>query len=232
MLLRPSLRWAAVQSSALARLKPGMGAWLTEYNLFDRRAAAHTTWAQGLALAAYTLDLLGDQRVDQADVHALAASAPFGALFVDRSGLDFGASGSHAFHPPRRDPPATRAFGRSATGIATAALLEALRGARQAQPIAFRVVAPERVAGSPATALRGELFGAGPGAAARAIVLNLSPVALLVRTPGQLASAGFDQRWASPSTLVAGAGALRYAHGRAAAGGLVLPGYSITVLAR
>jgi hypothetical protein len=229
MLLDPSLRWAAVQAGALAQLKPGVAAWLTEYNLFDRVAAAHTTWAQGLALAAYTLDLLDDSRVDQADVHALAASAPFGALFVDRNGLDFGVSGSRAFHPPRPNPPATQPFGRSATGIATAALLDALRGARRAQPIAFRVVAPRQTAGSPATALRGELFG-GDGEPARAVVLNLSPATLLALPPAQLASGGFDQLWAAPPTLVNGTAALDHAHGHFAALGLVLPGYSITVL--
>jgi hypothetical protein len=231
ILLGPSRRWAAVQSGALAQLRPGVRAWLTEYNLFDRVAAAHTTWAQGLALAAYTLDLLDDPRVDQADVHALASSAPFGALFVDRRGLDFGASGSRAFHPPRPNPPATRPFGRSATGIAAAALLDALGGARRAQPIAFRVVAPRQAAGSSATALRGELFDAG-GGPARAVVLNLSPAVVLARPPAQLALAGFDQLWGSPATLVAGVGALHHAHGRSAAGGLVLPGYSITVLGR
>jgi len=229
MLLDSSRRWTAVQTGALAQLKPGVGAWLTEYNLFDRVAAAHTTWAQGLALAAYTLDLLGDPRVDQADVHALAASAPFGALFVDRNGLDFGASGSRAFHPPRPNPPATQPFGRSATGIAAASLLDALRGARRAQPIAFRVVAPPQVAGNPATALRGELFG-GDGEPARAVVLNLSPARLLALPPAQLAFGGFDQLWASPATLVAGAGSLHHAPGHFAALGLVVPGYSITVL--
>jgi hypothetical protein len=229
MLLGPSLRWAAVQAGALSQLKPGVGAWLTEYNLFDRVAAAHTTWAQGLALASYTLDLLDDPRVDQADVHALAASAPFGALFVDRNGLDFGASASRAFHPPRPNPPATQPFGRSATGIAAAALLDALRGARRAQPIAFRVIAPQRVAGSPATALRGELLG-GDGEPARAVVLNLSSATLLAHPPVQLAFGGFDQLWAAPATLVDGTGALHHAHGRFAALGLVLPGYSITVL--
>ena len=229
MLLDPSLRWAAVQARALAQLRPGVGAWLTEYNLFDRVAAAHTTWAQGLALASYTLDVLEDPRVDQADVHALAASAPFGALFVDRNGLDFGASASRAFRPPRRNPPATQPFGRSATGIAAAALLDALRGARRAQPIAFRVVAPQRIAGSSATALRGELFG-GDGEPMRAVVLNLSAAALIGLPPAQLGFGGFDQSWAAPATLVDGAGALHHAHGRFAALGVVLPPYSITVL--
>jgi hypothetical protein len=79
------------------------------------------------------------------------------------------------------------------------------------------------------SALRGELFDAG-GGPARAVVLNLSPAALLLVTPAQFALAGFDQQWASPATLVDGVGALHHAHSRFAAGGLVLPGYSITVL--
>jgi len=125
MLLAPALRWGEVRASALAGLSPGMRAWLTEYNLFDRVAPAHTTWAQGLALDAYSLELAGDPRVAQADVHALVASAPFGALFADRGGLGFGSDASAAFNAPRGARHSTMRFGRSATGVAAAALLAA-----------------------------------------------------------------------------------------------------------
>jgi hypothetical protein len=78
--------------------------------------------------------------------------------------------------------------------------------------------------------LRGALFGGAGGSATRAILLNLSALPVLVRPPATLVRARFDQWWAPPATLVWGAGALRKAQGQAPDAGVVLPGYSITVL--
>jgi hypothetical protein len=228
MLVHTQARWASVQSQVLSLLPAGMSAWLTEFNLFDRVARAHTTWAQGLALDTFALDALRDSRVDQADVHALVASAPFGALFADRAGLRFGDSASAAFNVPRPHPPATQPFGRSATGVSAAALLSALRGARSVQPLGFRTVAPASVTGAPATALRGAVFFPGDGAA-RALLLNLSPVALRVRASAAIPNGRFDERWTSPAKLVFGAAALRHASGTIPPDGIVLHAYSVTV---
>jgi hypothetical protein len=208
-----------------------MAAWLTEFNLFDRVARVHTTWAQGLALDAYALDALGDARVEQADVHALVASAPFGALFADRHGLHFGDAASAAFNVPRPHPRATQPFGRSATGVAAASFLEALRSATTARPLGFRTVLPARVAGAQASGLRGEVFTSA-GTGARALLLNLSPVAVLVRPPAPLLGGHFDERWGSPGTLVWGEGALHHASGAIPSRGILLARYSVTVLSR
>ena len=225
MLVQSSVRWTQVRFQVLSQLPRGMSAWLTEFNLFDRKAPVHTTWAQGLALGSYSLDELADPHVDQADVHALVASAPFGALFADRSGLAFGEDGQRSFRSPRASPPATQPYGRSATGVMLGALLTAMRGATSARQLGFVTQAPQRFAGAPALGLRGAAFGGGG-----ALVLNLSPTAALVNTSGQLDARRFDQYWGSPATLVSGAGALHHARGSIAAAGVVAPAYSVTVL--
>ena len=215
-LLRPSQHWAAVRAT-LAKLPAGIGAWLTEYNLFDREAAVHTTWAQGLALSAYTLDILADPRVDQADVHALTASAPFGALLAGRDGLAFGAAGNGAFHPPPGAPPPTPPLALSATGVASLALMAALRGARKARPLAF---AGERGA----AVLRGALIGA------HVIILNLSQRPVRVQVGAGPPRGRYAQLWGAPGTLVAGVESLRRAAGTVSPAGLVLRGYSLTLI--
>jgi hypothetical protein len=218
-----------VQAGTLAQLPARLAVWATEYNLFDRVAPVHTTWAQGLALGGYTLDLLTDPRVEQADVHALVSSAPFGALFADPNGLAFGDRARRGFRAPVAHPPATRPLDLSATGVAAEALLEALDGAIRAEPLRFTVVAPARAAGASAAALRGALLQSSSGRP-RAIILNQSPFGLMVRPPAALAGARFDERWAGPATLVSGMRALRRVRGVVAAGGVVVPGYSVTVL--
>jgi len=101
----------------------------------------------------------------------LAASAPFGALFVDRTGLDFGASGQPArFIRRAPNPPANAAIRPIGDrGSPPRPLLDGLRGARRARkPIAFRVVAPRQAGRQPRDGGGGgELFG-GDGEPARA----------------------------------------------------------------
>jgi hypothetical protein len=175
----PWRRFAAVRESALRGLGPGMQAWMTEWNLFDRRAPVHGTWSQGLAVAAFGLDLLSDRRIAQADAHALVASAPFASIFADANGLSFGPllptrprrsadPGPHAtaaaargpgvaqvagFTVPDRQPPATVRFGLSASGVAMSELLDAMRGSDRAQPVSMSPLpsehAPSRLASLP-----------------------------------------------------------------------------------
>ncbi|HEV3227983.1 MAG TPA: hypothetical protein VGY97_00810, partial [Solirubrobacteraceae bacterium] len=188
----PARRWSATRAE-LAQLPPGTRAWMTEWNLFDRQVPVHGTWAQGLAVAAFGLDLLSDPRVTTAENHALVGSAPFGAIFTDVNGLSFGplaggagtgARGARSGRPPvaraggftvlDRQPPATVPFTLSASGVAMSQLLLAARGADRAQTLSVSA-GTAGGAGRPlslpggAPAQQGELFS-GPGVPGRRAV--------------------------------------------------------------
>jgi hypothetical protein len=115
MLSQPGRRLLAI-ARLVAGLPTRLPLWVTEWNLYDPRTRAAQTWAQGLAAAAFGLDLIATPRVTQADYHALVSSAPFGAL---------------------RDPAGTPSFPLSAGGVAMQALLASLGNAQQARPLGF-----------------------------------------------------------------------------------------------
>lgn len=222
MLSAPARRWAQVRP-LLAQLPPGVSAWVTEWNLFDPSALVHGTWAQGLAVASFGLDLLGDARVSQSDNHALVSSAPFGAIFADRSGLDVGPRSG--FFLPAIRPPRTVPFALSASGTAMSELLYATRGASVALPMTF---AGGQAAG-PSGTLQGIALDAKDGV--HAIVLNLGPVPIELRLPDQLSRLRYRERWAAPTTLVSGPSALQQRTGDTGDSVLLEP-YSLTRIVR
>jgi hypothetical protein len=241
-LAAPARATQALRAGGLAALPPGVGAWLTEWNLFDRRAAVHGTWTQGLQVAAFALELLAEPRVTQADEHALVASGPFGALFADADGLGFGAppaarvARAGGFYLPARLPPPTRPLGLSASGVAMRDVLAFVRGATQVQGLS--VGAGPTAGAGPASGVRGALATGPRGRAALLVNLGSAPVA--VRLPGALVAGSsgaggsggsFVELEASPSTPVAGEGSLRRSAGRLSAGTLVLAPYSLARMA-
>jgi hypothetical protein len=115
MLSQPGRRLLAI-ARLVAGLPTRLPLWVTEWNLYDPRTHAAQTWAQGLAVATFGLDLIATPRVTQADYHALVSSAPFGAL---------------------RDPAGTPSFPLSAGGLAMQTLLAALGQAQAARPLGF-----------------------------------------------------------------------------------------------
>ncbi|HEY5318187.1 MAG TPA: hypothetical protein VIJ20_09410, partial [Solirubrobacteraceae bacterium] len=169
MLRAPGRRWATLDR-LIARLPKRLEIWLTEWNLFDTVARVHGTWAQGLAVTAFALDLLSAPRVIQADYETLIDSAPFGAIFGTTAGLQLsggGGGGAVTFRPVLAQAPATPLFGLATGGVAMQALLRALAGASFSRPISFRS-APVRGIG---TAGR---FGVG------AVIVNLSAKPMLL----------------------------------------------------
>ncbi|MDQ6807492.1 MAG: hypothetical protein M3065_21650, partial [Actinomycetota bacterium] len=92
MLRAPTRRWASL-ARLIARLPSRVEMWITEWNLFDTVARVHGTWAQGLAVADFGLDLVTAPRVLQADYETLVDSAPFGAIFGTTAGLQLASGG-------------------------------------------------------------------------------------------------------------------------------------------
>jgi hypothetical protein len=209
MLSAVGARWQAARSEIDASPLP---VWVTEWNLFDRTAAVHATWAQGLAVAAYGIDLLADGRVAQSDNHALVGSAPFGALFAGTDGLSFGRDAG--FAAVARRPPATPPYGRSANGVAMAALLTTLARGRMLWPLAFT--------GGQGMVVTGE-------ARARGLLVNLAAGAVRVTLPAAVRGGTAVQLWAEPSRLVTGARSLHSRAGHVQSTVLLEP-YSLTLL--
>jgi hypothetical protein len=221
MLAAPAARWAAL-SRVIAYTPPGVEVWVTEWNLFDRFARVHGTWAQSLDVAAFGIDLLSAPRITQADYHGLVSSAPFGALFGDSAGLELGPGhGSVAFAPVVPRPPATKRFDVGAGGIAMKALLGGLVDARQARALSFAPAAggPSPAPGTATRAsldqplLQGVAFdGSGrPGAT----IVNLSSRAATVALPASLRGLPYTVHWAAPGALVSGLQSVHTRTGRA-----------------
>jgi hypothetical protein len=162
-------------------------------------ARVHGTWAQGLAVAVFGLDLLSSPRVDQSDYETLVDSAPFGALFGSTDGLNLGGPGGGTgltFRAVDAQAPATPLFGLAAGGVAMRALLGALSGARSLRPINF---------GS--TSVQGMVAGGPTGFAE--VIVNLSRKPFAITLPAPLRGLPYTERAAAPITLVAGLTSLR-----------------------
>jgi hypothetical protein len=230
MLAAPARAFELLRGAGLDSLPAGVVAWVTEFNLFDRRAPVHGTWGQGLDVAAFVLALLGDTRIDQVDEHALVYSAPFAALFTDRSGLDFGApdraqaAGTRSgFRSPVRAPIVTTPYATSASGTAMGQLLQAMRGQGSAAQLAFT-----QPSGAPAPEVQGTLLGS--AMRPTAVLINLQARRVSVRLPSELTAAPFHALSASPGAVVTGPGSLRRESGRVRAGVLRLAPYSLVRL--
>jgi hypothetical protein len=230
MLTAPAREFEQLQGAALASLPAGVHAWITEFNLFDRRAPVHGTWGQGLDVASFVLALLGDARIDQVDEHALVYSAPFAALFSDRSGLDFGApdraqaAGTRSgFRSPSPAPIVTTPYATSASGTAMALLLRAVRGEDSAAQLTIA-----QPSGMPAADVEGVLLEGSRGATA--VLINLGADRVSVGMPPGLATAPFLALSASPGTVVTGPHSLRSQSGRVRGGLLDLSPHSLVRL--
>jgi len=204
MLAHPPRRFAAL-ARLVARLHTRARIWVTEWNLFDTAARVQGTWAQGLAVAAYGLDLLGAPRVVQADYHALVSSGGFDALFGSTTEFDLtGGHGVAGFRAVVAHPPATPLFGLAAGGVAMQALLGALAGAHALQPLHFGSVP-----------VGGAVFTGRSRPAA--VIVNLTDELAPISVPSGLRGLPYTERWAPPVTLVAGLASLQAGSGTTAA---------------
>jgi hypothetical protein len=197
MLRAPGRRWASL-ARLIARLPRRLQVWVTEWNLFDTVAPVHGTWAQGLAVAAFGLDLLRAPRVEQSDYETLVNSAPFGALFGSTAGLNLGGPGGGGvtFRAVSARAPATPLFGLATGGVAMQALLHTISGAVLARPLRFR-----------AAPVRGIAVGGKSGFGA--VIVNLSDKRFAISVPAVLRHLPYTERVAPPITLVAGTPSLR-----------------------
>jgi hypothetical protein len=198
MLRAPMRRWVRL-ARLIARLPPRLPVWVTEWNLFDTVARVHGTWAQGLAVAAFGLDLLSAPRVTQTDYETLVDSAPFGAIFGSTAGLELshgdGGAGV-AFRAVVAHAPTTPLFGLATGGVAMQALLGALAGSTVSRTISFGRAPVHGIAFAGTTG-----FGA--------LIVNLSDRPFLLSVPLFLRGLPYTERSARPVTLVAGIASLR-----------------------
>ena len=104
---------STVIAKDLSILPAGVTAWITEWNLNSGSKQLGGTWAQGLSMISYALRLLGDDRVELLDNHALVGDNSFAALTT------------------------TTGFAPSSDGVTLGMLLRAVRGATTASPLTF-----------------------------------------------------------------------------------------------
>jgi hypothetical protein len=193
LLRAPARRWAAL-ARLMARFPARLNVWITEWNLFDTVARVHGTWAQGLAVARFGLDLMSAPRVVQSDYETLVDSAPFGAIFGSATGLQLSGSGG-GFRAVIARAPTTPLFGLATGGVAMRALLGALAGANVSRPLSF--------GSAPA---RGIAFGGKNGFSA--VLVNLSDRPFSLSVPLLLRGLRYTEWWGRPITLVAGTASL------------------------
>jgi hypothetical protein len=203
MLSAPTRRWAHL-ARFIARL-PKLEIWVTEWNLFDTVARVHGTWAQGLAVATFGLDLVSAPLVVQADYETLVDSAPFGAIFGNTAGLQLdsgggGGGGQATFRAVTARAPVTPLFGLAAGGVAMQALFSALVGANVSRTIRFR-----------SAPVHGIVVGGTSGFGA--VIVNLSRKPFVMSVPRVLRGLPYRERYARPIALVAGTATLRHESG-------------------
>ncbi|HWF74528.1 MAG TPA: hypothetical protein VG186_14355 [Solirubrobacteraceae bacterium] len=194
MLRAPAHRWAALMRT-IARLPRRLEVWVTEWNLFDTVARVHGTWAQGLAVASFGLDLVSAPRVVQADYETLVDSAPFGAIFGTTAGLQLATGNGGGFRAVLAHAPVTPLFGLATGGVVMQTLLHALSGATVSRTMSF---------GS--APVRGIAVAGKDGVGA--VLVNLSRRPFRIAVPTGLRGLPYGERSAPPITLVAGAGTL------------------------
>ncbi|HWF35750.1 MAG TPA: hypothetical protein VG295_10255 [Solirubrobacteraceae bacterium] len=219
MLRSPARRWARL-ARLIARL-PRLEVWVTEWNLFDTVARVHGTWAQGLAVASFGLDLMSAPRVVQADYETLVDSAPFGAIFGTTAGLQLasgggGGGGQITFRAVSAHAPPTPLFGLATGGVAMQALDRALAGASALRTMSFGPLA-----------VRGVILASRSGFGAVIVNLSRRPVAITV--PRALRGLPYGERYGRPITLVAGAATLHDVTGTTG-GAVELEPFSLTTI--
>ena len=197
----------------LKQLPAEMKCWVTEYNLFDRVGAVHTTWAHGLHSALMTCLLLDEPQVELACFHQLVGSVAFCAMFAGRE-VEEGKQ------------PATGTL--AASGAALRFISNALRGMNSARRLVFepcpQVSAPNR---ETYPALLGWLVT--DGRASQAVILNLSEREFTINPRRILPGGVFQQLHAAPTQKVFSPQDVSQQEG-ALADTLTLPPYSLTRL--
>ena len=200
---------ATLRSRGLRRLPKGVGAWVTEWNVWHG-ASLRGTWANGLADAAYLLGLLGEPSVSQEDLHPLVHSQPMAALFGNPLGF--------------RDGPATIRYAPTAVGEAMGLLYPELWGGARVRRL--KVSDAPRIAGTRLAAVRGVAVG-GRGA----LLVNLTGRRrALDPTAGVSCDGTLDSVWARPSARITGQPGQVRRRSRRPRGSLALPPHSISRL--
>ena len=197
--------------------------WITEYNLFSRKASVQGTWAHGLFAATQTLSFLQEKNVELMNFHSGVGNAVFGALFRDDEGFDYGETS----FPAPQNPPATVPFARTASGQTLQLVGGAMRGATSGRALSFSPM-PELPAGQPA--LVGWHFS---GDDEEVVLLNLSEGEQTLELADlNLTGGSFVQRSADPNVRVTGAAdQIDEVEGELGAS-VTLPAYSITRISR
>lgn len=165
MLGMPSQRWS--QMNDLEHLPVGMEVWITEYGLFDRIGPARHTWANGLLIAAFSLQALEIPQITKATYHSTFNHPMFAAVYGQEN-----AFGYLVESPLIAEQPFSQPFHRTPSGVALSLIGRASLGMDQAARLTFSEN-PELTDGyvDPYGSFYGMLFSGGDNR--RALILNL-----------------------------------------------------------
>jgi hypothetical protein len=208
-LAAPLRRLRTLRVQAFHRLPPGVGAWVTEWNV-RHGAGLRGTWANGLVDAAFLIGLLGERSVSQEDLHPLVHSKPLAALFGDAEAF------GHGLHTVR--------FAPTAVGEAIRLLYPPLWGGVTVRRL--KVPGGPRFAGTRLAAVRGaEVQGRG------ALFVNLTGKRQRLELDPELSCDGtLDSVWARPSARITGRPGQISHETRPADGSVALRSYSVSRL--
>jgi hypothetical protein len=84
----PYARWNSASTYDYKLLPPGMKAWITEYNLFEKEGVVAGTWTHGLYAISQTLMFMENPLTELFCYHNLTTSAQFAAIYNNAQGLD------------------------------------------------------------------------------------------------------------------------------------------------
>lgn len=201
------------------KLPEGMTFWFTEYGIFDRVGAIHSTWLHGLFVAAMSAAYIEGDNVELLCIHQLVGQPAFTAILTGQD-------------PFARymDYAETKRFSLSAMGVTIRHLCDALRGATRVNGLAFdpNPVMTSRT-GTPWPTLVGWTIDSAEGR--KAMIMNLGS------QPADLAIAGspldgfetIDRIASDPGRRITGIEAVDRT-GKPLENVLILPPFSITNL--
>ena len=152
----------ANEMGELDLLPPGVSAWITEYNMFDRTGPVRGTWAHGLISAGLTLNMLRDERVQLMCFHDLYGAPQFAAIFGGDGGFDSLLT---------TEIPSVTPYGLTASGRSLQLVGRAMKGMTQMEALEF-ANNPEIKGRTTYNALFGRAFSGPKGRSA--LVINFS----------------------------------------------------------
>jgi len=136
VLSTPFKRMDDLSNIELAQLRnAGKEAWITEYNVFDKKHCIHSTWAQGLMAASMTLSFLNDSTIKLINFHSMVADGVWGSIFKDSSDLDI--STFYNGVTCTTNPPQAKPQQRSGCGNAMLLVGQALKGSASVRKISL-----------------------------------------------------------------------------------------------